>query len=816
MSEFLEIPQFVVSPPNFEVMQQGLALINSESELLPQIAGLSPYQQAELLEQWYALHDPTYLSTTEYEDLFFSTNVNDLKNFAEQGIKDIYAGVGSSEAAKEWIVEGGKVTSTGAAVAGEKIAYDYATSLAASSSGSTSVMAILSMNLPTAAAAMAPLIGFSLGWTLYELAPEFWEKVSRALLPFCYEDTELMPVMADDKGITYYPKAAVDALQVVFSENVSTGLYKAGTDASYESDPYPFLFEVTDRFVYNITTDINAATVIKTDRPVSFTILRIEDHDEVGKWAYSTYISSSASFRWGWGTYAFEESITLDKYVITTDYNGTKIYWAVLTTGDTTNNIEAQIPVNTFTNLGRGADIPAMMVIGISPAGTEIDGVSKWEGVKYPANVNSIEILGPVNKDRTDYTKTQYIPIATPYGSPGESVQSTITDLTINSDPVAAINPWISARPSESTYPNGAQSETKPAPLPSILPNQNPVSNPQENPSDMPENKPEQDANTPTPGDSGSSNQPQNPDSIPFLPGDGIVHVYNPTASELRAFGSWLWKTFSGDIIETVSKLFNNPMDSLIGLHELYASPNIAGTDNIKCGYLTSNVPSKYVGNRYSSINCGSIVVPEFYNNYLDYSPYTKCFIYLPFVGIVPVHADDIIGNAVNISYNIDAYTGSCIAIITVAREGYSSTVYQFQGNCAAELPISSGYHSALMAGLLGVAGTAISGNPHVGLSAANLGRASLGKNEVSHSGSFGATYGAMGAKAPYIIVKRPTQRNVVNYNEDYGFPAHKRVTIGACTGYLRAREVHIISSTATDEEKIKIEELLKSGVYIE
>ena len=72
-----------------------------------------------------------------------------------------------------------------------------------------------------------------------------------------------------------------------------------------------------------------------------------------------------------------------------------------------------------------------------------------------------------------------------------------------------------------------------------------------------------------------------------------------------------------------------------------------------------------------------------------------------------------------------------------------------------------------------------------------------------------------MGIKKPYFIIHRPIQKMVVNYNEDYGFPAHKRVRIGNCKGFLRVREVHAASSTATDEEKARIEELLKEGVFV-
>ena len=88
-------------------------------------------------------------------------------------------------------------------------------------------------------------------------------------------------------------------------------------------------------------------------------------------------------------------------------------------------------------------------------------------------------------------------------------------------------------------------------------------------------------------------------------------------------------------------------------------------------------------------------------------------------------------------------------------------------------------------------------------------------KSTVQKSGQFGSSYGAMGIKTPFITITRPKQIQVPNYNELYGYPAHKMVTVGACTGFLRCREVHVISPTASDEEKALIENLMKSGVYV-
>lgn len=331
--------------------------------------------------------------------------------------------------------------------------------------------------------------------------------------------------------------------------------------------------------------------------------------------------------------------------------------------------------------------------------------------------------------------------------------------------------------------------------------------------------------------------------SIVPASGSGFIHVYNPTPAEFVSFGNWLWVTYAD---ASIDKIWNNPFDGVLGAHELYATPNRDGRDNIRSGFLTCPTTADLVRNRYSEIDCGTVIVPEFYGNYLDYSPYSQAYIYLPFIGINEVSIDDIVGHAVNIRYRIDSYSGACIAMIFVAKDGYQNLCYQFAGNCSVEVPLAGGSQAAIKAGMMqaeayaraamtqsvgnlfGGIGSALMGNlggvlSNMGGILSNYANAQAGveaarvanKSSVQHSGQFGASHGAMGEKIPFIIIRNPIQVKVVNYNDDYGFPAHKRVIIGGCTGYLRVREVNVISAHATDAEKAAIEAMLKNGVYV-
>lgn len=304
------------------------------------------------------------------------------------------------------------------------------------------------------------------------------------------------------------------------------------------------------------------------------------------------------------------------------------------------------------------------------------------------------------------------------------------------------------------------------------------------------------------------------PNSGAFGTGVNILNYYVLSLSTLKSFSNWLWTTFSTDFEDVFYKLFKNPMDAIIGLKEIFVTPPTGGTQKIKLGFHDSDTTASVISSRYMTLECGSVTVGEHYKNYLDYEPYTEVILYLPFVGICNLSANDVIGNSVNVRYNIDVFTGSCVAYVTVARKNSQRTMYSYEGNCSADLPLSSGYNGTLMAGLLGVISVIATKNP------ANfntsIGRANIGTSGLQYSGSFASCYGAMSCKTPYIVIKRPVQKKVENYNIIYGFPAHKMVRIGNCHGYVKCIDVNVKSNKATNTEKEEIANLLKSGVYVD
>lgn len=294
---------------------------------------------------------------------------------------------------------------------------------------------------------------------------------------------------------------------------------------------------------------------------------------------------------------------------------------------------------------------------------------------------------------------------------------------------------------------------------------------------------------------------------IPSQSASSLWAIYNPTLSQLNSLGAWLWST---NFIDQILKIFNDPMQAIIGLHKVYATPNISGSGNIKVGYLDSGVPSNIVGNQYTYIDCGTVSLREYYGNVLDYSPFTTVQLYLPFIGIVSLDIADVSRSSITVKYGVDVLTGACLASISVQRDNAGGVIYQYSGNCACQYPLSSGSYMGMITGALGAIGSLARGNIiGTGLSVAGM------HTNIERSGGFSGNAGAMGIKKPYLIISRPQSAMNDGFPSIQGYPSNYYTRLGNCSGFIQVAECHVENISATDKELDKIKDLLKEGVIL-
>lgn len=317
---------------------------------------------------------------------------------------------------------------------------------------------------------------------------------------------------------------------------------------------------------------------------------------------------------------------------------------------------------------------------------------------------------------------------------------------------------------------------------------------------------------TTNPPDGGTGQTP--PVVAPTGSAASLWAVYNPTQAELNSFGAWLW---SSNFIDQILKLFNNPMQSIIGVHKIFATPPTSGSASIKVGYLDSGVNANVVSAQYTTINCGSVSVREQFGNVFDYED-TQVRLYLPFIGIVQLDTADVMRGTVSVVYHVDIITGACLAEVKVTRDGGGGTLYQFSGDAAVRYPISSGSYMGVVSGVLGVVGGIASGIMSGGATlpmaaGAVAGGLSGAKTQVQHSGSFAGNSGAMGGKKPYLIIERPQTAVADGYGAYQGTGANNIASVGAMSGYFKMTDIHTENIIGASEAEIaSIVQALESG----
>jgi hypothetical protein len=323
----------------------------------------------------------------------------------------------------------------------------------------------------------------------------------------------------------------------------------------------------------------------------------------------------------------------------------------------------------------------------------------------------------------------------------------------------------------------------------------------------------------------------------PSLPGNvatgsGLFTAYNPSASQLVSFASALWNMQVSDINDVLRFLFGgDAFNAVIGLHLLPVSPATSGSQSIKLGNWDTGVSAPKISSQYAQVSFGSILLPEYWGNCIDYAPYTKIQLALPYIGIVDVDTDDVLGSTNTLTYNIDVLSGAICATLHCVKFNLSSVIYQWSGACAVSLPFSGASYNSVLGAIAGIAAAGMgfasmaAGPIGAALPAAALaaGGGAFGagsaasimgtmKGKVQKSGSFGANSGALGIMTPYFILTRPVQSVPETWQADKGYPSNISAQLGTLTGYTEVSEINLECS-GTEAEKNEIIDLLKKGV---
>ena len=308
----------------------------------------------------------------------------------------------------------------------------------------------------------------------------------------------------------------------------------------------------------------------------------------------------------------------------------------------------------------------------------------------------------------------------------------------------------------------------------------------------------------------------------------GVVTLYLPTTEQLQSIAAFLW---SDNVLDNFKKYFNNFADNLLSLYVLPFTPSGLNTKTFKVGNMVSQITDvAFCTTRYIDRDMGTFNLEKLWDSYLDFSPYTRVELYLPYLGLHSLDTDELmcpakmdgtlqrgLGSVLNISYRLDLLTGVIVAKVKVNGE----IRYQYEGRVGLTIPLTGQTYAQMAQAIVqagaGVATTIASGGLTAPLTAAAAvtGTVNASKPNVERIGNISGDASMLATNVPYLIVTRPN-KPLLDEQEIYtGFPSYKSGTLGSFSGFTQVIEAHVEGISCTEEERTLILKWLKEGIII-
>lgn len=291
----------------------------------------------------------------------------------------------------------------------------------------------------------------------------------------------------------------------------------------------------------------------------------------------------------------------------------------------------------------------------------------------------------------------------------------------------------------------------------------------------------------------------------------GFLQLFTDDLSKIRDLSAYMW---SNNFLETLVKITDNPLSIIMGLYMYPFDIPKGNRKQVKAGSVLTPVYMGVPQGQIFEIDCGDFPVPSFYGAYLDFEPFSKCEIFLPYCGTFTVSLDDVSGKTVNVKYRVDLLTGACVAYLIVD----GTVKYNFTGMCAINIPISSRSFETTYSAIINSA-TAIFSRGALS-SVGTVGNVASGvmqsKPSISHGGNASANSGYLGVQKPYFIFTVPRVAIPKQQNKYIGYPIYATYALSELSGYTEVEKVHLENmGQATKNEIDKIISLLEGGVIL-
>lgn len=247
--------------------------------------------------------------------------------------------------------------------------------------------------------------------------------------------------------------------------------------------------------------------------------------------------------------------------------------------------------------------------------------------------------------------------------------------------------------------------------------------------------------------------------------------IYEPTNANMKKINDAIFINAADGTTINVQQYFSS-------YKKFYCKIPVAGYKQLKGGRYDFGEQAPYVKEHTIIIDCGSVEIPEQNQSLLDYSPFSRLTIYLPFIGFQELDDKVIVGHTLKVQYVVDVLSGRCLAQLFVDSTDLKSCFAEYGGTIAADEIFST-------------------------------------DNGYNYYGAYELmTTMQLGELSCYVLIhtKIPLEGDIVNYK---GLPTNEIVKVGDVSGFVKYSSIHVDGVTATDSEKSEIESLLLSGIFV-
>ena len=319
----------------------------------------------------------------------------------------------------------------------------------------------------------------------------------------------------------------------------------------------------------------------------------------------------------------------------------------------------------------------------------------------------------------------------------------------------------------------------------------------------------------------------------------GGNNYYLMSSEQLNNFIKW-FNNYTPSAEEIASNMFTNKYGNLLecvcgisyvpcAINKYYTNQ---GTETIKIGKLDTGISANVIKNEGSNFKLAEFKIERKFNNFLDYEPYTKYQLYLPYVGVIELPTNTIVSNkgtTVVVKGAID------ISTLTLTYTIYSNgmVIYETSVSYGQSIPISltdriGTFSSAITETANRAVGAIVAGaTGNIMGVVGNIASYHYKESPIVSTGTSTSSGGRFQPQKCYLIGSYPVTKRPDTYGHNVGFPCMKSIKLNdnSLKGFTKCHNPVIeFGNTKRVDESIvypyesEIEELyniLKEGFYL-